>query len=175
MDLSALLSSSREIVQIFLNVLLPAITVLVGAVFIYSGLKKVVDHSHGLRHGQSTVGPVLINLGIGAVLIRFSFMLDQLIFTIFQDKRESPSAAMSYMPAQVKNSGTMLNMLVEAAVWWIVAIGAVAVFRGFILWNDLAKGQGGQSSLGWKGFWHLIFGAACVNFSGVLKLFSGSA
>jgi len=172
MDFSKILAESQAFVQTFVELLSSVVAVFVGAAFIYSGFKKMVDHAHGLRQGQPTFGPIMINLLIGAVMVRFSFMMDQLIWTIFQEGRESPSAAMSYMPEQIKKSGTMLYMLIEAAVWWIAAIGVVAIFRGLILWNDLAKGNGGQNSLGWKGFWHLFFGAACVNFTGVLKLFN---
>jgi len=173
MDLSKILTESKEFVQAFVGFLASAVAVLVGAFFIYSAFKKMVDHAHGLRHGQPTAGPIMINLFIGAIMVQFSFMMDRLVFTIFGETRESPSQAMNYMPAPVQKSGTMLNMLIHASVWWIAAIGVVAIFRGFILWNDLAKGNNGQNSLGWKGFWHVFFGAACVNFPGVLKLFSG--
>jgi len=173
MDLSGFLEGSRTFVQSFITLLSSAIAVLVGVAFIYSGLKKVVEHSRGLRQGQPTVGPVLINLAIGAALVQFSTMMDTIVYTLFAENRENPSAAMSYMPAQVKTS-EVLQKLVEAGVWWVAAIGVVAIFRGLILWNDLAKGSNGQGSLGWRGFWHVIFGALCVNFTGVLKLF-GSA
>jgi len=170
MDLSAFLTGSQEFVREFVEALIPIIAILIGVAFIFSGLKKVVDHAQGLRHGQPTVGPVLINLFIGAIFVQFPRMMETFVQTIFQEKRESPSAAMSYMPAKVTES-EMLSMLIEAAVWWVALIGVVAIFRGLVLWNDLAKGGGGQGSLGWRGFWHVFFGALCVNFGGVLKLF----
>jgi len=175
MDYSEVLNNSKETVQALITFMSVALAMLLGTFFIFSGLKKVADYSNGQRQGQPIIGPVCINFFIGASLLQFSFMIKTIVYTMFGASLESPSRVMDYMPPQVKEGGGMVTALVGAAVWWIAAIGVAAILRGFIIWNDLAKGDRAQSSAGWKGFWHIFFGAACVNLTGVFKLFgSGS-
>jgi len=167
---SNFLENSREIVQALITFMTVGLAVVLGLFFIFSGMKKVADYSHGYRQGQPTVGPVLINLLIGASLLQLSFSIRTIVRSVFGTEIESPNMAMDYMPASITNGSEMVRNLVQAGVWWIVAIGVAAILRGLILWNDLARGDRAQASAGWKGFWHILFGAASVNFSGVLRL-----
>ena len=172
MDFQAIVSGSEETVRALVQFLTSGIAVFLGVVFIFSGLRKVIAHAKGERQGQATVGPVLINLLIGSILVQLSYMTDTLVETIFGSSRESPNAAMQYMPSQVQES-EVLTQAVQAGVLWVFAIGFISIIRGLVLWNDMAKGQGHGQSVGWKGFWHIFFGGLAVNISGTLSLFGG--
>ena len=169
MDMGALLAGTKEGVDSFVALLLTAVALMLGVWMIFSGLLKMVAFSRGERHGQGTAGPVAINLLVGSMLVQLSTTMDNLTETIFGGKAEDPNAAMSYLPAVAK-SNPMIEQAVNVAVLWVFAIGFVSVIRGFVLWNDLANGNRGGSDSGWKGFWHIFFGAACVNITGVIKL-----
>lgn len=171
MDTSTFLAGSEAVLTAVVSLLVTGIAFLIGLIMIYSGFAKMVEYSRGNRQGQSTVGPVAINLLIGSMMIQLGRMVDGLIYTIFNEPAQSPNNAMAYIPEPVKSSA-MLENLVQAAVLWVWAIGFVAIVRGLVLWNDLANGRNAQPSAGWRGFWHILFGAAAVNLTGVLKLFA---
>lgn len=173
MDWSAFLSQTKEVVSAFFTFMTTALSVVMGLAFFYAGLHKVVDHSKGLRQGQATVGPVLINFAVGALMIQFSTTMSMFVATLFGGgaSYSSPSKAMAYVPESVTQGSAMLRTAVEAGIWWVFAIGVVAIFRGLVLWNDLAKGAHQSGSNGWKGLWHVVFGAMAVNMAGVLQLF----
>ena len=169
MDLSALLSGSKETVTTLVTFLLTAFSVLLGAYMIVSGLAKMIAFSKGERNGQATAGPIVINLLVGAMLIQLSASIDMIVESIFGGRPEDPNGAMSYMPPPMKSSPTM-EMAVTIGVYWIYAIGFMAIIRGFVLWNELASGGGRGSDNGWKGFWHVLAGAACVNITGTIRV-----
>lgn len=170
MDVGSLLAGTKEVVDALVRLLLSGVSVLLGVLMIFSGIRKMLAHGRGERQGQGTMGPVAINLLMGSFLLQLSTMVDSLIYTMFGTEREEPNAAMSYMPAQVADN-EMLRNLVNVAVLWVFAIGFVAVIRGFVLWNEMANGQGRGQDNGWKGFWHIFFGAMAINLTGVLRLF----
>lgn len=171
MDWSTFLAGSEEVTSAALTILTKGITVLIGIYMVYSGLAKMVAYAKNERQGQSTAGPVLINLAIGSIMLQFASVVDKLIFSMFASERQHPTAVLQYMPSQVADS-PMLQQMMSAAALWVALIGFVAICRGLISWNDLANGRSGGQESGWKGFWHIIFGAVAVNLPGVLALFS---
>jgi len=173
MDWSAFLSETQSVVTTVVGAISSGLALLIGLYFIASGLNKMVAYSKGFRQGQPTVGPVALNLGIGAMLMQFARTVNMLIHSVFGSDPSSPSDAMAYVPAQVANS-EMLRDLVQAGILWMFAIGVVAVLRGLILWNEISSGSGRTSDNGWKGLWHIVFGALAINMTGILKMFHGS-
>lgn len=173
MEWPAILEGSKETVTSLVGFLTSGAAVLMGSSFIYSGFSKMVAHSKGQRHGQPTAGPVAINLLIGAIMVQLSFMVDQFIVSMFGAGREDPNAAMSYMPSPVKDN-VLLQQAVNAAVLWVYAIGFIAIFRGLVQWNALASGRGSAQDNGWKGFWHIFFGALAVNLTGFLRVLTSN-
>jgi|GEM_PF-2376141 len=173
MDYQNILDGSEELVKALIKFLSSGVAVCLGSYFIFSGLQKMIEHSKGLRQGQPTAGPIAINLLIGSLMVQLSFTIDTLVETIFGGEKESPSEAMRYLPAQAADS-KMMQTLVNAGVWWVAFIGVTAIMRGLILWNDLSKGRGAGESLGRTGFWHIVFGALCCNFPGLLGWLSGN-
>ena len=170
MDLSALLAGTKSGVDAFVTFLVTGVALMLGVWMIFSGLNKMVAFSKGERQGQGTAGPVAINLLIGSLLVQLGVSINEIMESMFGGKAEDPNNAMMYMP-DVAHANPLMEQAVNVGVLWIFAIGFVAVIRGFVLWNDLANGNRGGSENGWKGFWHIFFGEACINITGVIRLF----
>ena len=173
MDLSSILAGTKAAVFGFVSFAMAALCVLLGVVSIASGLGKMVAYSRGERQGQSTAGPVAINLVIGSLLVQMSFTIDMVIESLFGSAPESPNAAMSYMPSLGAANPTM-TMALNIAVFWVYCIGYIAMIRALVIWNAMANDRGGGQGNGWKGFWHLVGGAFCVNITGTIRLITGS-
>lgn len=153
MDFTSLLKGSEETVKAIVSLLTGGVGVLLGALFIFSGFRKMIEHSHGQRHGQPTAGPVAINLLIGSLLAQMGFTIDTLIIeTMFGEAKEAPSAAMNYMPNQMQESQMMVT-LINAALWWVASQRQPAVTRqrlcsqgGFTHAKIRLKERGGTDS-----------------------------
>jgi len=168
-DLSSILAGTQAAVYGFVSFAMAALCVLLGAVFIASGLNKMIALARGERNGQATGGPVALNLVLGSLLVQMSFTIDLVIESVFGSAAESPNAAMSYMPSVATANPTM-TMAVNIAVFWVYCIGYIAMIRALVIWNAMADDRGGGQGNGWKGFWHLIGGAFCVNITGTIRL-----
>lgn len=174
MDWSVLAAGTEEAVRAIVTLLTQSVCVLLGVFFFYSGISKMIAHSRGERQGQNTVGPVIGHLFMGALMVQLTWSINTISNTLFGSPIGNPTMALSYVPEAV-NTG-LLNDVLTVGVLWVYCIGFIAVIRGFVLWNALASGESRQEGAGWKGFWHVFFGACAVNLTGVLRLFlSGSA
>ena len=72
--------------------------------------------------------------------------------------------ALALVP-QYSGGNAFWTLVLGVVVMWIVLIGAVAAYRGFLLWMEMANGGGGsgKGDLFWRGLWHIVFGALAVN------------
>lgn len=171
MDWQQYLTGSTEITQGLSSFLFTSLSVIVGIIFIYRGIKKIVDHGSGGNPQEKVFGYIAINFATGAALIQFSFFIDSLVESLFGQAPESPSAVLGYLPSSV--TGTeLLDAGIEIGAMWVSVIGVISILRGFILWNSLAHG-GGQQNAGWKGLWHIVFGVLAANIAGTIRLFFG--
>ena len=169
MDISAMLAGAKLVVESMVTMLLTAASMMIGAIMIYSGLAKMVAHGRGERQGQSTLMPVIANLAIGALMMQLASTVGAFVETVFGSAAEDPNAAMQYIPAPMQ-SAPMLTPAINIAVLWIYAIGFIAIIRGLILWNEMSNGGGRGGDNGWKGFWHIFFGAIAVNITGTIRV-----
>lgn len=171
MDWEKLVSASQEVTTALTSFVFTAISVVVGCIFVFNGIKKMVEHSKGGNPHESVFAYVAINLATGAALLQFSFFVSALVMSVFGAELQPPSNALSYMPDKIKGT-PMLDAMITAGSMWVAVIGAISIFRGFVLWNSLARGQAAQGA-GWKGFWHIVFGTLTVNIPGTISLFFG--
>lgn len=170
MDWGALLEGTREAVSALVSLLITGVAVFLGALFVYKGVAKMLAHARGERQGQNTVGPVVGHLLIGALLLQFSFSVSTISNTLFNENAGlKPNAALAYMPPHVAGNKFLVQMI-EVGLLWVYFIGFVAILRGFVLWHAMVSGDSRGQDNGWKGFWHLFFGAMAVNITGVVKM-----
>lgn len=169
MNWTAFLANTQELAQSIVVLVATVASVLFGLWFVASGLIKMVQMGQGLREGQPTWGPVAINFAVGALMLRLSMTADSIVEMMFGTGPQTPLTAMQYMPEEIKGSETMQQAL-SIGLYWVAAIGWVAVFRGLILWNDLSKGQSASSQdAGWRGLVHILGGAAAINIGGLVQ------
>jgi hypothetical protein len=167
MNWQAFLQGSEEFSKALISLLTAGACVLAAAWIAASGLRKLVAASKGQRQGQGTVGPVAINFFIAALMAQLSTVAGNTVELMFGSGISDPREALSYMPSQISGNQTLM-MVVGVAVYWLAALGWVAVFRGLLLWNSLSEGaSAGGRDLGWRGFWHILGGAALINIGGL--------
>lgn len=167
MNWQAFLEGTIEFSKALVSLLTAGACVLVAIWIAISGLRKLAAASRGERQGQATIGPVGINFLIAALLVQLSTFAGNTVELLFGTGISDPREALSYMPSQVAGNQTLV-FVVSVAVYWLVALGWVAVFRGLLLWNSLSEGQAaGGRDLGWRGFWHVLGGSALINIGGL--------
>jgi hypothetical protein len=169
MNWEELLAGTQAAVTGIVTLIVTAVAVLLGAFFIYSGISKMLAHSRGERQGQSTAGPVAGNLLLGALMVQLAWTIDMISVTMFGATPDSPNSAMQYMPDPVA-SNPMLSQMINVGVLWVFCIGFVAIVRGFVLWNTMVSGNQRGQDEGWRGFWHIFFGAMAVNLTAVIRM-----
>ncbi|WP_432263546.1 hypothetical protein [Cupriavidus sp. TMH.W2] len=167
MNWQAFLEASIAFSKALISLLTAGACVLAAAWIAIGGLRKLASASRGERQGQGTAGPVAINFFIAALLAQLSTVAGNTVEMMFGTGISDPREALSYMPSQVAGNETLM-FVVSVAVYWLAALGWVAVFRGLLLWNSLSEGQAaGGRDLGWRGFWHLLGGSALINIGGL--------
>ncbi|MBF22295.1 hypothetical protein [Neopusillimonas maritima] len=173
MQWQAFLENTQELAQAIITLLVSAASILVGLWIIATGLFKMVQYAQGQRQGQPTLAPIAINFVVGVLMLRLAMTAGDVVQMLFGTGIQAPMSAMQYMPEEISGSETMQQAL-QIGIWWVAAIGWVAVFRGLLLWNDLSKGQSGSENAGWRGLVHVLGGAAAINIGGLVQsLFSG--
>ncbi|OXR48013.1 hypothetical protein PuT2_14815 [Pusillimonas sp. T2] len=172
MDWQAFLNNTEQLAQDITVLVATLASIIVGLWMVASGMIKMVQFGQGLREGQPTLGPILINFAVGALMLRLSMTADSVVQMLFGSSAQAPLTAMQYMPSEIKGSETMQQAM-AIGVYWVACIGWLAVFRGLILWNDLSKGQASSQDAGWRGLVHILGGAAAINIGGLVQsLFS---
>jgi len=173
MDWQAFLDGSIAFSKALISLLTHGACVCAAVWIAISGLRKLAAASRGERQGQGTVGPVAVNFFIAALLAQLSTFAGNAVDLMFGTGISDPHQALSYMPSQVAGNQT-LTFVMSVAVYWLAALGWVAVFRGLLLWNSLSEGQAAAGrDYGWRGFWHVLGGAALINVGGLASWFGG--
>lgn len=173
MNWEQIAAASQTLTVSLASFLLTAFSVVLGLSFIIVGLKRLVDHSKGQNPHASVFGPVAINLASGIALLQLSFFVNAAIRSLFGSEMQKPSEVLAYLPDRVQGTA-MLDAMIRAGAMWVSVIGIIAIIRGIVLWNALARGaQGAPQGAAWKGFWHIVFGVLAVNITGTVALFFG--
>lgn len=170
MDWQQYLAGATAITKSLSSFVFTAFSVLVGVLFIYRGIKRIIDHGKGGNPHEKVFGYVATNLATGVALIQFSFFVDSLSESLYGGTPEKANQVLTYLPDNIKGTA-MLNTGVEIAAMWVSVIGVISIFRGIVLWNSLANGNNQGGSAGWKGLWHIVFGILAANIAGTVKLF----
>ena len=114
--------------------------------------------------GDVKTGALLLRVLFSSMLMSFGFFMGSTIDSLFGGKTDY-RAALSYAPVSQAQNSAYWTLVWGAIIAWVVLLGTVGMFRGLLLWNEAASGDG-QSNGGdqfWQGFWHIAGGAASVN------------
>jgi hypothetical protein len=141
-----------------------------GLFFLYQGGRTLVqagrEGSPYTEESQMPWGKLATHFLVGACLLQFGWSIDntrELLAGAGEGWRTSLTAI---APSA---GGGIWDVFMKAALTWLFANGAAAVFRGFLLWHQLGAGENsnGKGDLFWRGLWHIIFGGVLMNIGGI--------
>lgn len=175
MDISTTLAGFRGLAENLVPLLLTAVCVVAGLLLIFMGIRKVYRMGQGGGYQQQQVswGAVAGQLLVGGMLLRLGATMEDVSQLLFGTGVQDIRGVMAYAP--LPSEATFWKQVIEVCLLWVVMLGWVGAFQGLLLWN---KGvSGGDSGQGgdyyWRGFWHILGGAAAVNLTGALQSFFG--
>lgn len=162
----------REFAVAMMPVIFSGVAVFAGLLIIASSIMKMTrlaDERGGSE--QATWGGVGFGLLIGALLLQFSSTMNDVSDLLFGTKIQDVRGVLAYVDSKGTSIGAWRAVL-EAVLMWVVFLGWISAFRGFLKWNQAANGQSqGGSDPFWAGLWHIIGGAAAINLGGIVNSF----
>lgn len=162
MDLTELLNNVQAM-GVQLRTVLTAIAGLSGLILFAIAGRALVKPGRGHDDGPN-LPAIAVNLFIGASLLQIARSIDDTRNGLLAGTGREVREMMAYaLPAGT--GGNMWTLLMSTCLVWIATIGAIGMFRGFLLWNKAGSGeaQGGSGDYFWRGLWHIIGGAICIN------------
>jgi hypothetical protein len=164
------LAGLRTFAVSYIPPILTALSVLAGMALIFKAmfeLAKAGDERSGQNDG--IWGRIGLRILIGAALLQFSSTMSEVVTLVFGAPPQNYRNAMAYIPISGANANYWRNVL-DLVLTWVVIIGWISAFRGFLKWNSAASGapsSGGDPF--WQGLWHILGGALAINIGGVFN------
>lgn len=158
LDPSAILSEFHAVSQAAYPVL-TALGYAVGMYFLVSAGREMFSPTDARDSVDKQ--KVVADLAFGSIFVQIGRIIAEA--RSLMDDGGQVRAALAYVMPQ---SGTgFFGLVLTVVMAWVALIGAIGVFRGFLLWRDMASGasrQGG-TDLFWRGLWHIIGGGIAMN------------
>lgn len=173
-DFGPTLAGSKAFADRFIPFLLTGVAVVAGLALIYSALRAMYDMEKGRAGGgrEITFFSIAIKLLVGAMMLRLGSTVEDVSFLVTGTTFQSYNQVLAYAPLATSNGAW--NSVLQVVLLWVVMLGWLGAFRGLLLWNEAANGGASGGSSGdsfFRGFWHLLGGAAAVNLSGFINAF----
>lgn len=175
--MEAMLAGLRAMASNLIPLITGALTVFVGLGIIGSAVMTLV-RAGDPRANQGQGSPwvkVFVKLLIGALLLQFGTTMQDMSQMLFGSQIQDYRGVLAY--ANVPSGAGPWKNILEVCLLWVVMLGWVAAFRGFLQWNAAASGSGGSGGSSgdgfWKGFWHIVGGAVAINMTGAMRAFLG--
>lgn len=162
----------RDFAAAMMPVIFSGAAVFAGLLIIASSIKKMVtmgDRSSSAE--QATWGGIGFGLLIGALLLQFSSTMNDVSDLLFGTRIQDVRGVLAYVDSKGGSSLSAYRAVLEAVLMWVVFLGWISAFRGFIKWNQAANGQSSGPDPFWVGLWHIIGGAAAINLGGIVNSF----
>ncbi|AXA80623.1 hypothetical protein CE206_29060 (plasmid) [Achromobacter xylosoxidans] len=171
MNIDSFLDGSLSFTENMLGFIFRGLAVLTGVFFMYRALNLAVADSKGMREGRPLFGPFVAHFMLGFFMLRLAGFSTDVIVLLSGGQPQPPSSALSYLPPQISESNFWRKVALAIAAW-VAMFGAIGVYRGLLLWRELADGNpNSNGDLMWRGLWHIVFGGIALNIGG---LFSSS-
>lgn len=174
MDLETILSASRALAQNLTPLIVMSFSVVVGLWIIFSAITGLVDMASPRTASQAPgFGGVAGKLLVGGLFLRMSGTVFDFSVLLFGAGVQDIRGVMAYAP--LPQDAGFWKEVFEVCLLWVVLLGWVGIFKGFLLWNKAASGnssgQGGDFLM--QGAWHVIGGVAAVSLTSALGAFFG--
>lgn len=129
-------------------------------------LKDLIAKGQGQydKGGQAkSWGAISLRLVLGSCLVTLASKLDLIIAT--NGNTEPLRQALAYAQGSATGGGgsTTLTLIWAAVSTWVVFLGTAGFMRGFLLFDKASQGGQDSGDTFWRGLWHVIGGAICVN------------
>jgi hypothetical protein len=116
----------------------------------------------GYGGNEKGFGAIGFRLLMSSCLVTLANKLDMIIST--NGSTEPIKQALAYAQGTAGGAGGGGLTFVWAAISaWVVFLGTVGFFRGFLLFDEASQGGQNSGDAFWRGLWHVIGGAICVN------------
>lgn len=174
MDLQTFLNASLAMAKNFVPLVSGALGMLAGIYLVGKSAWSIVKMGERQSQGENNWGTAGLQLLIGALLLQFGSTMQSVSQLLFGQGIQDYRGAMAYMPMPSGSAGFWRQVL-EVCLIWVLMLGWIAAFRGFMQWSAAANGAGGRNDgdFFWKGVWHIVGGAAAINLTGVIQAFLG--
>lgn len=164
-------SGDTDISQMLINIaetmppvlaMVTAASYVMGFVFVMKGVYKLKEYGEArtMMSSQISIWPIVIKLGVGAMLIYFPSAVDIGMQTLFDY-----SSPLSYSGTQSSET----EELVDALVLIMQVIGAIAFIRGLVLLSTSVQ-QGAQPGGFSKGITFMVGGILAINIYGTWEV-----
>jgi hypothetical protein len=177
-NIDSVLAGMRAMAAAFVPFLLTSAVVAVGLVLIFLALRKMymltdMGGARGANGQEPGWGAIAGQLLIGGLMLRLGGTVQDMSNLLFGGDIQDISGVMAYAPLPAQAG--FWSQVLQVCLLWVVMLGWAGAFRGLLLWNQGVSGghSGGNGDYYWRGFWHLIGGAAAVNLTGMIKSFLG--
>lgn len=125
-------------------------------------IAKKGQSSSGYGGSESSWGSIAGRLALASCLITLAQKLESIIAT--NGSTEPIRNALSYATGTMNGGGNSTLALVWTAISaWVVFLGTAGFMRGFLLFDKASQGGHDSGDSFWRGLWHVIGGALCVN------------
>ncbi|MEJ8837586.1 hypothetical protein [Ramlibacter sp. AN1133] len=174
-DISSSLNGFRALSDNLIPFLLTSASVVAGLVMIYTAIRKL--YSLGKQGHYNAQGPTMFGIGaqllLGGLMLRLGATMQDVSVMLFGSQIQDIRGVMAYAPLPAQAG--FWKQVLEVVLLWVLMLGWMGAFQGLLLWHKGARGgDSGQSGdYYWRGFWHILGGAAAVNLTGMLQSFFG--
>lgn len=161
-DLQALADMAKQFAQEGTTFIYAA-AMLTGLFFGILALKNIVDKGRtGGGYGQEkSWGAIAGRLVIASCFVTLASKLDSMIATT--GNTEPLRQALAYAQGTSGAGSGPLAFVWAAISAWVVFVGTAGFMRGFLLFDKASQGQQDSGDAFWRGLWHIVGGAICVN------------
>lgn len=150
-----------------LTFFISVIAILIGTYMIVHGLIKA--SKYGIDPREHSVGKIVANLLVGAILLVVGQSSDTLMNTLFGFGGPVDSSVVTqWAIVQQLNAGTQFVTAIQAAILFFELIGMIAFVRGWMIIKKAAEGSG-QATMA-QGITHVFGGVLAMNLFGFLEV-----
>lgn len=134
-----------------------------GFVFGLMALIDMVAKGKGSGYGQEkSWSSILFRLLIASCLVTLASKLDMILAT--NGDMTGAKQALAYAQGSAAGGSAGALSFVWAAIsTWVVFMGTAGFMRGLLLFDKASQGGQDSGDTTWRGVWHVIGGALCVN------------
>lgn len=162
LDLSAIADALKSFAQEGTSFIYLA-AMCAGIVLGLMGIVDVAKKGKASGYGQEkSWGAIGFRMVVASCMVTLANKLEMIIATNGDSQGIKTALAYAQGTAGGGGGGT-LSFMWAAISAWVVFMGTIGFFRGFLLFDKASQGGQDSGDNTWRGLWHVIGGALCVN------------